>query len=179
MCNRDPEDKGEFISVFDYRNVTLCLAPVRPSAATEMTKFGVVIIARPKDVLQKAACLRGRLFRYHVKRIHFTMQEFGFLSAILVRQNWKRATTTDSKVPPSFNLARFDLKKDCCLKLFTIKGCDHFSHSICSFYQLYFNWNNFSIKFVNWLFSMIAKSAFEISPKQLRTTWHHKAAVTS
>ena len=29
-------------------------------------------IARPK----------GGLFRYHVKRIHFTMQGFGFLSAI-------------------------------------------------------------------------------------------------
>ena len=60
-------------------------------------------------------------------------------------------------------------KKDCCLKLFTNKECDYFSHSICSFYQLYFNWNNYSIKFINWSFSMIAKS----SPKQPRTTWHH------
>ena len=33
----------------------------------------VCIIARPK----------GGLFRYHVKRIHFTMQRFGFVSAIL------------------------------------------------------------------------------------------------
>ena len=105
------------------------------------------------------------------------MQGFGFLSAILVSQNWKRATTTDGEVPPSFNLARFDLKKYCCLKLFTNKECDYFSHSICSFYQLYFKWNNFSIKFVNWLFSMIAKSSFETSPKQPRTTWHHNAAV--
>ena len=40
----------------------------------------------------------------------------------------------------------------------------------CSFYQLYFNWNNYLIKFVNWLFSMIAKSWFETSPKQPRTT---------
>ena len=39
------------------------------------------------------------------------MQGFGFLSAILVRQNWKRATTTDREVPPSYNLARFDLEK--------------------------------------------------------------------
>ena len=39
------------------------------------------------------------------------MQRFGFLSAISVRQNWKRATTTDGEVPPSYNLARFDLKK--------------------------------------------------------------------
>ena len=59
------------------------------------------------------------------------------------------ATTTDGEVPPSFNLTRFDLNKDCCLKLFTNKECDYFSHSICSFYQLYFNWNNYSIKFVN------------------------------
>ena len=34
------------------------------------------LIARP----------RGELFRYHVKRIHFTMQGFGFLSAISVKQ---------------------------------------------------------------------------------------------
>ena len=47
------------------------------------------------------------------------MQGFGFLSAILVRQNWKRATTTDGEVPPSFNLAKFDLNKNCWLKLFT------------------------------------------------------------
>ena len=39
------------------------------------------------------------------------MQGFGFLSAILVRQNWKQATTMDGEVLPSFNLARFDLKK--------------------------------------------------------------------
>ena len=89
------------------------------------------------------------------------------------------ATTTDGEVPPSFNLARFDLNKDCCLKLFTNKECDYFSHSICSFYQLYFNWNNYSIKFVNWLFSMIAKSSFETSPKQPRTTWRHNAAAMS
>ena len=35
--------------------------------------IGHLMIARPK----------GGLFRYHVKRIHFTMQGFGFLSAIL------------------------------------------------------------------------------------------------
>ena len=29
------------------------------------------------------ARLKGGLFRYHVKRIHFTVQGFGFLSAIL------------------------------------------------------------------------------------------------
>ena len=67
----------------------------------------------------RAARPKGGLFIYHVKRIHFTMQGFGFLSAILVRQNWTRATTTDGEVPPSFKLARFDLNKDCCLKLFT------------------------------------------------------------
>ena len=42
------------------------------------------------------------------------------------------ATTTDWEGPPSFNLARFDLNEDCCLKLFTNKECDYFSHSICS-----------------------------------------------
>ena len=89
------------------------------------------------------------------------------------------ATTTDGEVSPSFNLARLDLNKDCCLKLFTNKECDYFSHSICSFYQLYFNWNNYSIKFVNWLFSMIAKSPFETFPKQPRTTWRHNAAATT
>ena len=36
-----------------------------------------------------------------------------------------------------------------------------------------------SIKFVNWLFSMIAKSSFETFPKRSRTTWRHNAAVTS
>ena len=82
--------------------------------------------------------------------------------------------TTDGEMPPSLNLVRFDLNEDCCLKLFTNKECDYFSHSICSFYQLYFNWNNYSIKFVNWLFSMIAKSSFETSPKQPRTTWRHR-----
>ena len=41
------------------------------------------IIARPKDGLPKAARPKGGLFRYHVKRIHFTMQGFGFVSAIL------------------------------------------------------------------------------------------------
>ena len=82
-------------------------------------------------------------------------------------------------MPPSFNLVRFDLKKkDCCLKLLTNKECDYFSHSIYSFYQLSFKWNNNSINFVNWLFSMIAKSSFETSPKQPRTTRHHNAAVT-
>ena len=39
--------------------------------------------------------------------------------------------------------------------------------------------NNYSIKFVNWFYSMIAKSSFETSPKQPRTTWHHNAAGTS
>ena len=33
-----------------------------------------------------------------------------------------------------------------------------------------------TIQFVNWLFSMIAKSLFETSPKQPRITWHHNAA---
>ena len=89
------------------------------------------------------------------------------------------ATTTDGEVLLSFNLARFDLNKDCCLKLFTNKECDYLSHSICIFYQLYFNWNNYSIKFVNWLFSMITKSSFKKSPKQQRTTWRHNAAVIS
>ena len=89
------------------------------------------------------------------------------------------ATTTDREMPPSFNFVRFDLNKDFCLKLFTNKECDYFSHSIRSFYQLYFNWNNYSIKFVNWLFLMIAKSSFETSPKQPRTMWRHNAAVTS
>ena len=40
------------------------------------------LIARPKGVLPKAARPKGGLFRYNVKRIHFTMQGFGFLSAI-------------------------------------------------------------------------------------------------
>ena len=67
-------------------------------------------------MLRKEARQKGGLFRY---------QGFGFLSAILVRQNWKRATTTDGEVPLSFNLARFDLKK---ILLFeTIyKECDYF-----------------------------------------------------
>ena len=57
------------------------------------------------------------------------------------------ATTTDGEVPSSFNLARFDRNgKDCCLKLFTNKECYYFNHSICNFYQLYLNWNNYSIK---------------------------------
>ena len=42
-----------------------------------------VVIARRKGVMPKAARPKGGLFRYHVKRIHFTMQGFGFLSAIL------------------------------------------------------------------------------------------------
>ena len=79
------------------------------------------ILARPK----------GGLFRYHVKRIHFTMQGFGFLSAIL-RQNWWPCTTT-TDVPPLFNLARFDLNKDCCWKNYLQTDSDYFSHSICSF----------------------------------------------
>ena len=81
----------------------------------------LLVIARPK----------GGLFRYHVKRIHFTMQGFGFLSAIL-RQNWWPCTTT-TEVPPLFNLARFDLNKDCCWKNYLQTGSDYFSHSICSF----------------------------------------------
>ena len=36
--------------------------------------------------------------------------------------------------------------------------CDYFNQSICSFYQLYFNWNNYSNKLINWLFSTITKS---------------------
>ena len=79
------------------------------------------VIARPK----------GGLFRYHVKRIHFTMQGLGFLSAIL-RQNWWPCTTT-TEVPPLFNLARFDLNKDCCWKNYLQTDSDYFSHSICSF----------------------------------------------
>ena len=39
------------------------------------------------------------------------------------------------------------------------------------------HWNSSSIKFVSWLFSMIAKSSFETSAKQQRTMWHHSAAV--
>ena len=42
-----------------------------PPHSTELTDYK--IIARPK----------GGLLRYHVKRIHFTMQGFGFLSVIL------------------------------------------------------------------------------------------------
>ena len=80
-----------------------------------------IIIARPK----------GGLFRYHVKRIHFTRQGFGFLSAIL-RQNWWPCTTT-TEVPPLFNLARFDLNKDCCWKNYLQTDSDYFSHSIGSF----------------------------------------------
>ena len=45
------------------------------------------------------------------------MQGFGFLSAILVRQIWKRATTTDGG---SAAILRYLIwKKDCCLKLQT------------------------------------------------------------
>ena len=80
-----------------------------------------LLIARPK----------GGLFRYHVKRIYFTMQGFGFLSAIL-RQNWWPCTTT-TEVPPLFNLARFDLNKDCCWRNYVQTDSDYFSHSICSF----------------------------------------------
>ena len=40
------------------------------------------------------------------------------------------ATTTDGEVLPSFNLTRFDLNKDYCLKLFKNKECDFLSHSI-------------------------------------------------
>ena len=63
-----------------------------------------------------------------------------------------------------FNLARFDLNKDFCLKLFTNRECHYFSHSICSFYQVYFHLNNYSIKLLNWLLSMITKSLFGTSP---------------
>ena len=49
-----------------------------------------------------------------------------------------------------------------------------FSHFICSFYQLYFNCNNYSIKFLNWLFSTITKFSFETSPRGPRTMWRHK-----
>ena len=80
----------------------------------------LMILARPK----------GGLYRYHVKRIHFTMQGFGFLSAIL-RQNWWPCTTT-TEVPPLFNLARFDLNKDCCWKNYLQTDSDYFSRSICS-----------------------------------------------
>ena len=68
-----------------------------------LSRWFYKLIARPKD----------GLFRYQVKRIHFTMQGFGFLSAIFVRQNWKPVTITDGEVLPSFNLARFDLNKMC------------------------------------------------------------------
>ena len=108
-------------SMADLPHSSWCWLPVywrragtKPSTVNVLTRLWqlLVILARPK----------GGLFRYHVKRNRFTMQGFGFLSAILVRQNWKRATNTDGEVPPSFNLARFELKKYCCLKLFTNKS---------------------------------------------------------
>ena len=97
------------------------------SAYIRLPNVGIIqhgheILARPK----------GGLFRYHVKRIHFTMQGFGFLSAIL-RQNWWPCTTTTTEVPPLFNLARFDMNKDCCGKNYLQTDSDYFSHSICSF----------------------------------------------
>ena len=93
-------------------------------------KYRHKITINHSGVLPKAARPKGGLFRYHVKRIHLTMQGFGFLSTILMRQNWKRATTTDGEEPPSFNLARFDLNKDCCSKLFTNRLRDYFNHLI-------------------------------------------------
>ena len=80
-----------------------------------------ILLARPKS----------GLFRYHVKKIHFTMQGFGFLSAILRQNRWP--CTTTAEVPPLFNLARFDLNKDCCWKNYLQTDSDYFSHSICSF----------------------------------------------
>ena len=91
-------------SMADRPHSSWCWLPVywrragtKPSTVNVLTRLWqlLVILARPK----------GGLFRYHVKRNRFTMQGFGFLSAILVRQNWKRATTTDGEVPPSFILA--------------------------------------------------------------------------
>ena len=72
------------------------------------------------------------------------------------------------------NLARFDLNRYCCLNLYTESVL-----TIRFAVQLYFNWNNYTIKFVNWLFSTISKSSFETSPKQPRTMWRHNAAVMS
>ena len=79
---------------------------------TTISQNDKLIIACPKGVLPSTP--KGGLFRYHVKRIHFTMQGFGFLYAILMQNRWPCTTTTE--VPPLFNLARFDLNKDCCWK---------------------------------------------------------------
>ena len=59
------------------------------------------VMARPK----------GGLFRYRVKRIHFKMQGFGFLSTILDEAKLKASNYYGREMPPSFNLVRFDLKK--------------------------------------------------------------------
>ena len=93
-----------------HYNVTSSLIGWAHTQSDPWLYHNIHVIARP-SMLPKAAHPMGGQFRYYVKKIHFTMQGFGFLSAILVRQNWKRATTTDGEVPPLFNLARFDLKK--------------------------------------------------------------------
>ena len=40
---------------------------------------------------------------------------------------------TTREVQALFNLARFDLNKDCCWKNYLQRDSDYFSHSICSF----------------------------------------------
>ena len=114
-----------YVCVVAVYGMARYVASVNPVSGTGQ------VIARPKSVLPKAARPKGGLFRYHVKRIHFTMQGFGFLSAIF-RQNWWPCTTT-MEVPPLFNLARFDQNKDCCWKNYLQTESDYFSHSICSF----------------------------------------------
>ena len=128
----------------------------------------VDLIARPK----------GGLFRYHVKSIHFTIQGFGFLSAILW---WGKI---DGHVLLLRNCRHYLISRDL-IWIKIVVGKTIYKQIVIilairfAVLSTYFNWNNCSIKFVNWLFSMIAKSSFETSAKQPRTTWHHNAAVTS
>ena len=49
----------------------------------QITLFLFIHLLHEKKSHGLIAHPKGGLFRYHVKRIHFTMQGFGFLSAIL------------------------------------------------------------------------------------------------